>query len=110
MIAIQKRSMSMATSGLTHQHIPIGDSSLHIVEAGQDHPESLVFLHGWPEDWTEWKRIMEQARKTHHVIALDLPGIGESHGAVPGGENEVKAVKSWYHDGFLSEFCCERFY
>ena len=76
----------MATSEFTHQKLATGDSLLHIVEAGQDHHDSLVFLHGWPEDWTEWQRVMEQARKTHHVFALDLPGIGESHGAVPGGE------------------------
>lgn len=83
----------MATSELTHQYIPIGESSLHIVEAGQNHPESLVFLHGWPEDWTEWQRVMEKASKTHHVIALDLPGVGESHGAVSGGEKAAIAER-----------------
>jgi pimeloyl-ACP methyl ester carboxylesterase len=81
----------MAKPEPTHQYISVGDSSLHIVEAGQDHPESLVFFHGWPEDWTEWQRVMEQASKTHHVIALDLPGVGESHGAVPGGEKAAIA-------------------
>jgi pimeloyl-ACP methyl ester carboxylesterase len=81
----------MAKSELTHQHIAVGESSLHIVEAGQDHPDSLVFLHGWPEDWTEWQRVMEQARTTYHVVALDLPGVGESHGTVPGGEKAALA-------------------
>src|SRR5690242_19756340 len=81
----------MTTPERTHQHISVGDSSLYIVEAGHDHPDSLVFLHGWPEDWTEWQRVMEQASKTHHVIALDLPGVGESRGAVPGGEKAVIA-------------------
>lgn len=81
----------MTTSEFIHQHIPVGESSLHIVEAGQKHSESLIFLHGWPEDWTEWRRIMEQGCKTHHVVALDLPGIGESDGAVPSGEKVVLA-------------------
>lgn len=81
----------MATAEFTHQQIPVGACSLHIVEAGQDHPESLVFLHGWPEDWTEWKQVMEQACKTHHVVALDLPGVGESQGIVPGGEKAALA-------------------
>ena len=81
----------MAPSEFTHHHIPVGESSLHIVEAGQDHPESLIFLHGWPEDWTEWQRVLQQARKTHHVVALDLPGVGESYGAVPGGEKAAIA-------------------
>lgn len=81
----------MATSEFIHQHISVGESSLHIVEAGQDHPDSLVFLHGWPEDWTEWQRVMKLASKTYHVVALDLPGIGESYGAVAGGEKAVLA-------------------
>lgn len=81
----------MAKSELTHQNIPVGDSSLHIVETGHDHPTSVVFLHGWPEDWTEWQQIMEQASKSHHVIALDLPGVGESHRAAPGGEKAAIA-------------------
>ena len=85
-ICLERKSTLMATFELTHRHIPVGGSSLHIVEAGQDHHESLVFLHGWPEDWTEWQQVMEQACKTYHVVALDLPGIGESHGGVPGGE------------------------
>lgn len=81
----------MAPSKRTHHHISAGENLLHIVEAGQEHPESMVFFHGWPEDWTEWQRVMEQASKTHHVIALDLPGVGESHGAVPGGEKAAIA-------------------
>lgn len=81
----------MTRTKLTHQHLSLGERSLHLVEAGQDHPDSLVFLHGWPEDWTEWQRVMDLARKTHHVVAFDLPGIGESHGAVPGGEKAVLA-------------------
>lgn len=88
---VQKRGKSMATSERTHHHIPLGGSLLHIVEAGQDHSDSLVFLHGWPEDWTEWQRVMEQSSKTYHVMALDLPGVGESKGAVPGGEKAALA-------------------
>lgn len=81
----------MTTFEFTHQHIPVGENSLHIVEAGQNHPDSLVFLHGWPEDWTEWRGVMEQACKTHHVVAFDLPGVGESHGTGPGGEKALLA-------------------
>jgi len=40
----------MAKSELTHQNITVGDCSLHTVEAGNNHPDSVVFLHGWPED------------------------------------------------------------
>ncbi len=76
---------------LTHRNIPVGDCSLHVVETGHDHPDTIVFLHGWPEDWTEWRRIMELAAGTHHVVAFDLPGIGKSQGGATGGEKSAIA-------------------
>jgi pimeloyl-ACP methyl ester carboxylesterase len=76
---------------LVHQHITIGDSSLHIVEAGRQFSESIVFLHGWPEDWMEWRSIINLAAKTYHIIALDLPGVGESSEAVSNGEKAAIA-------------------
>jgi pimeloyl-ACP methyl ester carboxylesterase len=81
----------MVPAAFTHHQVPIGAHSLHLVEAGHDQSESVVFLHGWPEDWTEWQRVMERASQTHHVLALDLPGVGASRGAVPGGEKAALA-------------------
>jgi pimeloyl-ACP methyl ester carboxylesterase len=86
-----KRSKVMNEPALTHQNITVGDCTLHVAETGQDHPDTVVFLHGWPEDWTEWRRIMVQAARTHHVVAFDLPGIGKSHGGAPGGEKATIA-------------------
>jgi len=88
----------MTKPELTHKNITVGDCSLHIVEAGQDHSDSVIFLHGWPEDWTEWRWIIEQAGRTHHIVALDLPGIGESPGAGPGGEKA--AIAETIHHAF----------
>jgi pimeloyl-ACP methyl ester carboxylesterase len=87
----------MTTPEFTPQNITLGDCSLHLVEAGRDHADCILFLHGWPEDWTEWRRIMEHAGRTHHVIALDLPGIGASRGAGPGGEKA--AIAETIHHG-----------
>ncbi|MFW7341280.1 alpha/beta hydrolase [Pollutimonas sp. H1-120] len=38
----------------------------------------MLFLHGWPEDWSAWMRVMELAGEHVHAFAVDLPGIGES--------------------------------
>jgi pimeloyl-ACP methyl ester carboxylesterase len=35
-------------------------------------------IHGFPEDWTEWRQEMGPLSKTHTVIAVDLRGTGES--------------------------------
>jgi pimeloyl-ACP methyl ester carboxylesterase len=76
---------------LVHSQVATRDGSLHIVEGGRQFSESVVFLHGWPEDWIEWRSIINLAMKTYHVIALDLPGVGESSEAVPLGEKTAVA-------------------
>lgn len=67
--------------------VPVaGTGSLHVVQAGPRDAPAVVFLHGWPEDWTEWWPVMQRARATHRAVALDLPGIGGSRATVPSGE------------------------
>lgn len=82
----------MEESALTHRIITVGDFSLHVVETGNDHADTVIFLHGWPEDWSEWRRIMALAAGTHRVVAFDLPGIGKSHGGVTVGEKSAIAT------------------
>jgi len=56
-----------------------GDSETvrwHLVEAGAGEP--LVFLHGVPESWFMWHRQLCAFAGTHHVLAIDLKGYGQS--------------------------------
>lgn len=70
---------------LTHHKVKLHSCELHVIEAGKRTGDSIILLHGWPEDWTEWRGVIERASQTHHVVAFDLPGVGESHGLVAGG-------------------------
>jgi len=79
---------------LIHSIIKVDDVSLHIVEAGRQHNDTIVFLHGWPQDWTEWKTVMKYASATHHVIAVDLPGVG---GSSPIASGEKHAMAKLIH-------------
>lgn len=49
---------------------------LHYVEGGKG--DVLVLLHGWPETWYSWRKVLPVLAKSHRVIALDLPGFGSS--------------------------------
>jgi pimeloyl-ACP methyl ester carboxylesterase len=40
--------------------------------------EALVFVHGWTCDWSFWREQIPAFSKQARVIALDLPGHGES--------------------------------
>ena len=60
----------------THQTATINDVRLHYVVGGQGSP--LVLLHGWPETWYAWRKIMSELAKSYTVIVPDLPGLGDS--------------------------------
>ena len=49
---------------------------LHYVRAGAGDP--VVLLHGWPQTWYEWKRIIPTLADRYTVIAPDLRGLGDS--------------------------------
>src|SRR5947209_8463077 len=51
-------------------------------EAGTDGP-ALVLLHAFPLDRTMWQPQLAALSDVSRVIALDLPGFGESSPAAP---------------------------
>lgn len=57
-----------------------------MVESGPVSADPIVFLHGWPEDWSAWTRIIELVGDNYRCIALDLPGVGGSRLVAPRGD------------------------
>ncbi|MEV4256047.1 alpha/beta hydrolase [Spirillospora sp. NPDC049652] len=78
-----------------HSTVPIGDLVLHVAESGAPEGRPFLFLHGWPESWRAWLGVMEAAatvRPDARIIAIDLPGIGDSRRAAEtGSEGEADA-------------------
>jgi pimeloyl-ACP methyl ester carboxylesterase len=62
--------------GFTSETIGVGDVSLHHVRGG-DGP-GLVLLHGFPQDWYEWRRVLPRLATASTVVAIDLRGVGGS--------------------------------
>jgi pimeloyl-ACP methyl ester carboxylesterase len=60
----------------THQTAQVNGVHLHYVIGGQGLP--VVLLHGWPETWYMWRKIMPALAETYTVIAPDLRGLGDS--------------------------------
>ena len=66
----------------SHQMAQANGVNLHYVIGGQGSP--LVLLHGWPESWYEWRKIMPALAQTYTVIAPDMRGMGDSERADSG--------------------------
>jgi pimeloyl-ACP methyl ester carboxylesterase len=59
----------------------VNGTSIHYVRGGTG--PALILVHGFPEDWYEFHRIMPRLAKQFRVVAADLRGIGDST-ATPG--------------------------
>jgi pimeloyl-ACP methyl ester carboxylesterase len=63
----------------SHCFSTVNDVQMHYVIGGEGTP--LVLLHGWPQTWYEWHGLLPELAKDHLVIAIDLPGLGDSTGS-----------------------------
>lgn len=71
-----------------HHYAAVGDSRVHFVTAGQGAP--LVLLHGWPQTWYAWRKVIPELARSYRVIAPDLRGLGDS--SRPAGGFEMRTV------------------
>ena len=63
-------------NGIESKRIEVNGLSLHCLEAGTGEP--VLLLHGWPTNAQLWRHVLGIASRHRRVIALDLPGFGES--------------------------------
>ncbi|WP_404312068.1 alpha/beta hydrolase [Agrococcus terreus] len=61
-------------AGVSHRRIRAGDLDVHVAEAGDGPP--VVLLHGSPQHWFEWHRVLPDLARDHRAIAPDLRGCG----------------------------------
>jgi pimeloyl-ACP methyl ester carboxylesterase len=81
----------------------VNGSRLNYVEMGQGPP--LVFVHGLAGCWQNWLENIPHFARRHRVIAIDLPGFGESE--LPQEEISIPGYGRFV-DAFLSEIEIER--
>jgi pimeloyl-ACP methyl ester carboxylesterase len=62
---------------VAHRDVTLPDGTrLHVAEAGAGPP--LVLLHGWPQHWWAWRRVLPGLAAEHRVLCPDLRGLGWS--------------------------------
>lgn len=59
-----------------HQTADVNGVQLHYVQGGSGTP--IVLLHGYPETWYAWRKVMPALSDRYTVIAPDMRGLGES--------------------------------
>ncbi len=71
-------------SGFESKLALVNGTQLHYLRGGSG--PAVVLLHGFPEDWYEFRLIMPALAKRFTVVAVDLRGVGESAQSTSGYE------------------------
>ncbi len=74
MIATAKKA---SLAGTTHHSAKVNGTELHYVETGTEGPPILL-VHGFPETWWTFRKIIPLLATSHRVFAVDLRGFGDS--------------------------------
>lgn len=80
-------SESRVPTGFTEQRRRVGKVNINYVKGG--HGPTLVLIHGYPQNWYEWRPLLPELAKHYTVIAPDLRGAGKSDAPAGGYDKET---------------------
>ncbi|WBQ08408.1 alpha/beta fold hydrolase [Kribbella sp. CA-293567] len=63
--------------GVTHHNVDVNGTTLHYVSSG-DAGSPVVLVHGFPETWWVFHKLIPLLSRQHRVFAVDLRGFGDS--------------------------------
>ncbi len=81
-----------AVPGVTHRHVDVAGLDVHVAEAGPADAPPLVLLHGWPQHWLCWRRVVPLLADDFRLVMPDLRGHGWSAAPAGGYDKEQLAT------------------
>jgi pimeloyl-ACP methyl ester carboxylesterase len=74
---MKARHPGLTLAGLTHHQAMVNGTRLHYVSAGST-GSPILLVHGFPESWWTFHKLIPLLATRHRVIAVDLRGFGDS--------------------------------
>jgi pimeloyl-ACP methyl ester carboxylesterase len=65
---------------------------VHVAEAGAAGAPPLVLLHGWPQHWWAWRKVLPALAQDFRVLCPDLRGLGWTSAPASGYDKEELAT------------------
>ncbi|HEY6510825.1 MAG TPA: alpha/beta hydrolase [Burkholderiaceae bacterium] len=84
-------TVAASPSAFQRRQVAVDNILIHVVEHGDPARPATLFLHGWPQDWSAFERVMLAMGEGRHLVAIDLPGIGLSEGGLPTSDKRTIA-------------------
>src|ERR1700722_13045440 len=71
------KAQHASLAGVTHHHAKVNGTELHYVAAGSE-GSPVLLVHGFPETWWTFRKLIPLLASSHRVFAVDLRGFGDS--------------------------------
>lgn len=75
-------------TGVRHDHVNAAGLRTHVALAGPEDAPAVLLVHGWPQNWWTWRRVIPLLADRFRVIAPDLRGHGWTEAPRSGYEKE----------------------
>ncbi|MFK4441435.1 pimeloyl-ACP methyl ester carboxylesterase [Caballeronia udeis] len=73
-----------------HERRWVNGVRIHFVTAGSGQP--VLLIHGWPETWYAWRKVIPRLAGRYFVIAPDMRGMGDSSKPLEGYDKKSVAT------------------
>jgi pimeloyl-ACP methyl ester carboxylesterase len=80
----------LTVPAITHHRAHVNGTTLHYAAAGAV-GSPVLLVHGFPETWRAFRKLMPLLAGSHRVFAVDLRGFGDSDTAPPDFDSTVAA-------------------
>jgi pimeloyl-ACP methyl ester carboxylesterase len=87
---VNTSSTPATIAGVEHHHVDVNGTTLHYVSAGTE-GTPILLVHGFPESWWAFHKVIPMLAATHRVFAVDLRGFGDSLPATGGFDSAAAA-------------------
>ena len=72
------RTVERGLAGLSEHSVQVDNLEIAYLEGGSEKNPTLLLIHGFGADKDNWLRFARPLTERYHVVALDLPGFGDS--------------------------------
>lgn len=63
--------------GVSHSFVTLSTGlRMHVAESGPPDAPAVLLLHGFPQSWWEWRKVIAPLAEHYRVVAPDLRGAG----------------------------------
>ena len=79
--------------GVDHAYVRSRGVRTHVALAGPARAPVVMLVHGWPQNWWTWRRVIPELATDYRVVAPDLRGHGWTEAPRSGYRKEDLAAE-----------------